>query len=302
MTFLNANRPLPFVQQVHGKQLRQNNFDFTAACLSKWFTIDKKLQESIYGKDPAGYFRRFRTEEELLNSWLKEAKMRAKRFVDEERKKGRAWIESGQRGRRGRAKKKDTASSSVHHSENANAGKRNKAGVKLEIVDSIGGQINKSDDKMVDQPTIKQDAYRNYSQPPSFPVLTQLSQIQSHSTDQYQMNDDQVYEFKLSDPDLVNKSNYSKMDQELLTSSIDDIPDAPANQYGLNDETNPVTDILFLSAQVPSHHQSKDQDVFASQCSEIDLLYQLELYDTTLNCPFNLAVSRIESSDLVGIH
>lgn len=47
-----------------------------------------------------------------MNSWLKEAKIRAKRFVEDERKKGRQWIEANTR-RRGRAKKnnKDTTAS-----------------------------------------------------------------------------------------------------------------------------------------------------------------------------------------------
>ena len=292
---------------MHGKQLRQNSFDFRTGFSNKCLSFDKKLQESINGKDLESYFRGSRTEEELLSFWLKEAKMRAKQFVDDERKKGRAWIESGPRGRRGRARKKDTASSSVHL-ENVNAGKRtgSKAYGKPEI-----GDKTTSDDKtqQVDRQTIEQDAYRDYTvgQPPPVVLLSQPNSGQSHlteQTEQYgQVND--LYEFNLNDPDLVSKNYYSnKLDDELVTRNIVDLPPDHCNQ--LNDATlNEITDLIVLPGSAPSsmHHQPKVQEVFASQRSEndIDLPYYLELYDTTtLNYQFNQAASLIESSDLMG--
>lgn len=277
---------------MHGKQLRQNNFDFTASSLNKWFTIDKKLHESIYGKDPESYFRRFSTEEELLNSWLKEAKMRAKRYVDDERKKGRTHIENGPRGRRGRAKKKDTASSSVHL-ENANSGKRGKA--RPEIGDKISST---GKTQQVDQQTIKQDAYRDYivnqPPPPPFTLLTAPNSAQSHQTEPYDQANDSIYEINLNDTDLVSKNSYYKLDNELLTSSIVDVP---PDQCNLNDATlNEITDLIVLPASSNVHHQSKGQEAFGGQRSDIDLPYHLDLYD----CQFNQALSLIESSDLVG--
>lgn len=281
-------------QQVHGKQLRQNNFNFKA----------KKLQDSVFGKNPESYFSQFKSEEELLNYWLREAKIMAKKFVDDERKKGRAWLESGTRGRRGRAKKKDTASSSVHL-EATNSGKRSASKTKPESSD----KPSTDDDKRqpVDQQTIKQKAYHDYTANPvqSFTILSHSNPVQSYRTEQYDQVNDPIYEINLKETDLVNR-NCHKLDDELLTSSIVDVP---ADHCSLNDATlneitmNDINELIVLSA--PNDHQQSNWHEAFQSCqrseADIDLPCHLEVYDTTtLNCQFDLAASLNESSDLVG--
>lgn len=93
--------------------MRQKNFNFQSSHLNN-SKLSIEIKESIYGKNyqSNGFLHEFSSEEELLNLWLKEAKIRAKRFVEDERKKGKQLSENnGQKVRRGRTKKKDTTAS-----------------------------------------------------------------------------------------------------------------------------------------------------------------------------------------------
>lgn len=256
---------------MHGKQLRQNNFNFKA----------KKL-DSVFGKDPQSYLSQFRSEEELLNHWLREAKILAKKFVDDERKKGRSWPEGSTRGRRGRAKKKDTTPASVHL-EATNSDKRSAGKTKPATGDKPSGDH---------QDQIKQD---DYSPIPPFTILT--CPAPAYPTEQYDQVNDPIYEIK---DDLVNR-NCHKLDDELLTSSIVDVP---ADHCSLNDATlneitmNDINDLIVLSA--PNDQQTNWHEAFQSpRRSEIDLPCHLP-YDTTTLNQFDLAASLNESSDLVG--
>ena len=171
--------------------------------------------------------------------------------MEDERKKGRQWLENNPRGRRGRTKKNklDTTVSGVHQTVNNNDKKLEKS--KHQIENKLPNQANNQDDNYSVNEAIVQNQTINHTQ--EFNQIEQFHQTQS----------DFIFEFNLNEnTDLVN------------------------NLIGSNDENNlnELNDLIVLSASTNDLNQKN------YHLDNIDLPTNLEVFDTTIvNCGFDLA-------------